>query len=497
MEFGWLSLLPAMVTIIVALSLKRVSLALFLGVVGGAIVVSGFSLFEAPGYLWVYLRDAFTDPERLSIVLFILLIGALLELIALSGGYIAFADHLGKRLNSGKKSRIATWGISMCLFFDDYANVLISGASMRNINMRNGVSPALLAYIVDVVAIMASIMIISTWAAFEGAVMVDAAEAIGKEGTLTTLFLQSLPYHFYTFLAISLALVVAISGKWFAWRLDNKRYKAPEASLQQQQGKPAFVVAPVLTLIGFALVALFVSGTYILLQNNEPLTLISILGSAPAVEILIFGTVLAILVLLVMMHKHRKTRGRSVAQGMFRGMKGMVDVSLVIFMATALAAASSDLGTGIYISRSFSSFIDPQMIPALIYVMAMLITVSTGFSWSSMAIVMPIAYQMVAAEGMPELIPVVSAAVITGAVAGEHMIPWSEKAVMTAAACKITPLYHIRTQILQSITAFSGGLISFLVIGRGTTAAIAVMAGLAFVLTAHFVFAKKAVMKRS
>ena len=494
MEFGWLSLIPAIVTIVVALSTKRVALALFFGVIAGAFTIEAGALKDSLFSIWDYLLLSFTDPERLRIVLFILLIGGMLQIIYKAGGYDAFAGRLSKRLSNGRRSRVTTWGISMLLFFDDYANVLISGASMRNINMRNGVSPALLAYIVDVVAIMASVMIISTWAAFEGAVMVDAAEKIGREGSLTLFFLESLPYHFYTYLAIILALVVAFSGKWFGYKLDNKLYSDNTDENNKANGKASYVVIPVITLIGSALIGLFASGTYFLLQDGQSFTLINILGNAPSVDVLIMSTVLAIIVLLFRLYRDKKLTGNE-GKSLLKGMRSMVDVSLVIFMATGLAAVSSDLGTGTFITSSFSGYITPEVLPALIFIISMLITVATGFSWSSMAIVMPIAYQMAAAEGMSELIPMLSAAVVSGAVSGEHMIPYSEKAVMTAAACRISPVYHIRTQILQTLTVFTGGVIAFILIGFQTPLIVSFLAGLAFVLMMHLVFARKAVMK--
>lgn len=495
MEFGWLSLIPALVTIVVALSTKRVALALFLGIVGGAFTLTHGALIDSLQHVLDYLIISFTNPERIKIVVFILLIGAMLELIARAGGYDAFASRLGKSLNSGRKSRVTTWGISMTLFFDDYANVLISGASMRNINMRNGVSPAVLAYIVDVVAIMASIMIISTWAAFEGSVMVEAAETINREGSLSLFFLESLPYHFYTYLAIILAFIVALSGKWFGSKLDNQTYQNPAIQNYHKKGKPYYVLLPVLTLIGFAIAGLFVSGSWILMQQGEPLTLINILGSAPSVDILIIGTGIAILVLTIVLFRNNAINRRQTGKSIFKGMQSMVDVSLVIFMATGLAAVSSDLETGRYISDSLSSYITPQILPAVIFVIAMLITVATGFSWSSMAIVMPIAYQMTVVADVSDMIPVISAAVISGAVSGEHMIPYSEKCVMTSAACKISPVYHIRTQILQTVTAFSAGIISFLLIGHHQPLWLAFLAGLVFILFMHKTFARKSVMK--
>jgi Na+/H+ antiporter NhaC len=162
----------------------------------------------------------------------------------------------------------------------------------------------------------------------------------------------------------------------------------------------------------------------------------------------------------------------------------------VIILAGGLSAVSLDLGTGTYITDAVSSFVTPELTPLLIFVVSMLITVATGFSWSSMAIVMPIAFQMVAAGNNPELIPVVSAAVISGAVSGEHIIPFSEKAVMSAAACKITPVYHIKTQILQSVAVFLAACLGYLIIGYDHPVLLALIIPLALLLGVHLIFAK-------
>ncbi|NJO89988.1 MAG: hypothetical protein HC831_14340 [Chloroflexia bacterium] len=176
--FGFLSLVPAIVTIIVALSTRKVAIALLLGVLAGAFVFVDYAFVDFIKASWHYLKLAFTDEERIKIVLFIILIGGLIQLIASAGAYEVFANYLSKKLHNARRSRLVTWFLSLSLFFDDYANVLISGASMRQINLKNRVSPALLAYMVDVIATVASVMLISTWASFEGATMVDAGKVL-------------------------------------------------------------------------------------------------------------------------------------------------------------------------------------------------------------------------------------------------------------------------------------------------------------------------------
>ena len=492
MDNGFLSLIPALVTIVVALFTHRVALALFLGVLGGAFVAAGYQLTGFAADSWGYLFQAFTDWERLKIVLFVLLIGGMLEVIAGSGAYTRFAEKLGSRLNTPRKSRVTTWGLSMCLFFDDYANVLISGASMRKINMKNGVTPAMLAYIVDVVAIMASIMIVSTWASFEGSVMAQAGASVGIDKNITTFFLEALPYHLYTFLAIIMAFAVAYTGKWFGSRADNAVYQLNEKSdVHNHTSKTYHLLAPIITLIGFAIVALVASGIFLLHQQQKPVTLINIIGIAPSVDILVLSTLLALAVTFMLLRKDRVISSRHIGLSFFRGIRNITDVGLVIILAGGLAAVSMDLGTGEYIAHAASSIIQPAVIPLLIFVVSMLITVATGFSWSSMAIVMPIGFQMAVSAHLPDMIPVISAAVISGAVSGEHIIPFSEKAVMSAAACKITPVYHIKTQILQTLSVFIAACIGYLIIGLFHSILLALLIPLTLLIIAHFLFARK------
>ncbi len=492
MDVGFLSLIPAIVTIIVALATRKVAFALFMGIVGGAVVAGQYTIIGFFERMYEYLLISFTDPERLKIVFFILLIGGLLEIINLSGGYEKFANTLSKKLDTPRKSRLSTWGLSMTLFFDDYANVLISGASMRTINIRNKVTPAILAYIVDVVAIMASIMIISTWAAFEGSVMVEAGAEVGIEKSVSMFFIESIPYHMYTVLAIFLTFLVAFSGKWFGYKLDNQ--PLPDVSQNEKNQTRArlyHVLAPILTLLGFAILAMFASGSYILMQTDEPFTLINILGNAPSVDILIISTVLAIATSVWLTFKDKLLNKQQAGKGFLSGIKGMIGVSLVILLATGLSAVSETLGTGGYITGSVADYISPEMLPFLIFVVAMIVTVATGFSWSSMAIVMPIAFQMAMANGLGESLPIISAAVITGAVSGEHMIPFSEKAVMSSAATKIAPVYHVKTMFFQTITAFSAAAAGYILLGHNWPLWLSYSLPAVFILLVHFLFARR------
>jgi len=487
---GILSLMPALVTLGVALAWRRVAAALFCGMAAGALVLAGFHPWPALGRLWHSLLGAFTDVERLKIVAFILLMGGLLELLSVSGAYDAFGKAVGPALRTGRKARMAAWGLSFCLFFDDYANVLISGAAMRNVTDRNRVSAAILAYMVDVVALLASVMLVSTWAAYEGALMMDAGRDVRVGGGMSAFFMRSLPYHYYTYLAIFLSLLVAWSGKWFGSRLDDHAYRPAAESLGQGTGARArHVLAPILTLLASAVGGLFFFGTRALHSLGEPVTLMGILGAAPSVNILIGATVLAILVAAGMLLRGGILAHAHVRVHFHRGIGSMASIGLIVLLATGLSRMSQDLGTGLHIAHAFDRFLTPATLPLAVFLIALLVTLTTGFSWGSMAIVMPVAFQLAAAQG-GALIPVVSAAVITGAVSGEHLAPYSEKAVMTAAACGIPPIYHIRTQLFQTLAALLAAGSGFLMLGMGVPLAWTYVVPAALLAGLHIVFSR-------
>ena len=286
--------------------------------------------------------------------------------------------------------------------------------------------------------------------------------------------------------------MVAFSGKWFGYKLDTQKYTLTEKkAVSAFEGvRPYHVFVPFIALILFAIVGLFVSGFYILHSTGEEITLINILGSAPSIDVLIWGTVFSILLGLGLMLKDKAIVAKTIVPEAWKGFKSMFEVSLVIIFATSLSFVSDDLFTGAYISGIITPFISPEVLPVLIFIMSMLITMATGFSWSSMAIVMPVAYSLAQANGVIEFLPILSAAVISGSISGEHIIPYSEKCVMTSAACKIKPVYHIKTQILQVLLVFASASAGFYLLGIGTPVLLVFGITMGFVLLVHWLFAR-------
>lgn len=463
---GLLSLLPAVVTILVALRWRRVSAAIGAGVLVGALVLGAAAPLPTLKALGGLIWTAFSDLERLKIVLFILLVGGLLEVMAVSGAYQAFAAALGQKLSNARRTRLATWGLSALLFFDDYANVLITGSALRGLAHRNRVRPALMAYLVDVVAVLASVMVLSTWAAFEGNEMYQAAQGLGLNQGPTGLFLASFPFHFYTFLAIFLSFLVALTGRWFGAPFDTHHFLHLEAPPEARGARAAHVAAPFATLVLGALLGMLLAGTLHLRTAGEAWSFVKALQAAPTVDVLILSTLAALGLALFLFRRDGVLGIRAAGPAFSRGVRDMLEIALIILLAGALSRATTQLGAGPYLAGPITRLLPAEALPVGVFALAALVTVATGFSWGAMAIVTPVAFSLVGSDPA-RLVPVLGAAVITGAVSGEHLIPYSEKAVLSATACGIPPLYHWKTQVAQSLSAFLAGGLGFLLLGRG------------------------------
>lgn len=469
-DFGILSLVPAAVTILAAVLTHRVALALFLGIVAGAFTFAHGTVGAGTAACLRYLKLSFTDVERLKISLFILLVGGLLELVSRSGAYERFSEFVSTKLDSARKTRVVTFLMSLCVFFDDYANVLICGASMRTMCSRHRISPALLAYIVDQTAVVVSIVLISTWAGFEASLLVSSAEPLGVKLGSSALFLGSFPYHTVTFFGLFLAFLSAWTGRWIGARLDDgSSAHSNQSSIQPKaETRLRHLLIPLGSLVLLAILGLLgFTGRNVLNSWNDGLTLISVFSDLPTVDILNAAVMISILSAIILFRHDNVLDWSDIRRGMFKGVKSMVSTGLVILLAKGLSAVSTDLGTGVWLTSLLGDKLSPAMVPVATMFVSFLITVATGFSWSSMAIVMPIGFQMAMSTGGESFIPIVAGAVISGSIAGGLMIPYSDTTVITAAGFGISPLYHAKTQALQILPLVPVAALSLWLLGSG------------------------------
>ncbi|HZH99035.1 MAG TPA: Na+/H+ antiporter NhaC family protein, partial [Fimbriimonadaceae bacterium] len=476
--FGWLSILPPLLAIGIALVFRQVIPALFIGIYVGAATTYGLSLSG----LWyglldtinVYVMEAIAPPDgstdHASIIVFTLMIGGMVGIISRNGGMKGVVNKVIGFASTPKRGQFATGVLGIAIFFDDYANTLVVGNTMRAITDRLNVSREKLAYIVDSTAApVATIALISTWIGFQVGLIDEAVGGIaGLNQSAYNIFLNSIPYAFYPILAIAFVFAVALTGRDFGpmykaeQRSRNKGKVLREGAnvdsatagseeMEPKQDKPerAFnAVVPIVVLLGTALVALYVTGSGDTIQD--------IIGSADPFSALVWGSLLAALVAVILSIGQRILSLGETMDAWYTGLRAMLFVLIILVMAWALAAVTGVLHTGDYLVSVLGESLPPALVPALIFVVAAATAFSTGTSWGTMGILVPLAvpltWAILQANGMtgPEnyhLLYASTMSVLAGAVWGDHCSPISDTTIISSMASGCDHIDHVRTQI--------------------------------------------------
>ena len=496
---GWLSVLPPLLAIGIALLTRQVIPALFAGIYVGAAMTHGLSFSG----LWrglldtlnVYVIEAVAPPDgstgHASIIVFTLMVGGMVGIISRNGGMKGIVNKVIGFASNPSRGQLATGALGVAIFFDDYANTLVVGNTMRAITDRLKVSREKLAYIVDSTAApVATIALISTWVGFQVGLIDEAVAGIeGLDQSAYTIFLNSIPYAFYPMLAIIFVFAVALTGRDFGPMLNAERRARNEGKLlrdgasvdsaaaggeemEPKGDKPERAlnaIVPIVVLVGAALVALYFTGSGETIQD--------IIGSADPFSALVWGSLLGVLVAVVLSVGQRILTLGEAMDAWYTGLRAMLFVLIILVMAWALAAVTEVLHTGDYLVSVLGESLPPAVVPALIFVVAAAIAFATGTSWGTMGILVPLAVPLVwailQANGManPEGYHILYAStisVLAGAVWGDHCSPISDTTIISSMASGCDHIDHVRTQLpYATFTGFAALLVGLLPVGFG------------------------------
>ncbi len=481
---GWLSILPPLLAIGMALLVRRVVPSLFLGVWAGAWIAAGLSLGGAfEGLLdafQVYVLAALADPSRAAIILFSLMIGGMVGIISKNGGTLGVVERIIGLASTPRRGQAATGLLGVAIFFDDYANTLIVGNTMRPITDRLRISREKLAYIVDSTAApVACIALVTTWVGYEVGLIDDAVSRIaGLDLSGYTIFLQSIPYSFYPLLAIFFVFAVALTDREFGPMLEAERRarttgkvladdaKVDEAAvdgkeLAAKEGIPRRAlnaVVPVLVLVGGVMAGLYVTGAQV---AGEGASLQEIIGEADSYAALLWGSLLSVLVAAALSIGQRLLTLEETVEAWYAGLKAMLFAMIVLVLAWALSDITGVLHTADYLAQVLGEALAPGLLPAIIFVLAAATAFATGSSWGTMAIlyplVIPLVWQVLQLNGMADpahyhILFSATSCVLAGAVWGDHCSPISDTTILSSMASGCDHIDHVRTQLPYALT---------------------------------------------
>ena len=488
---GWLSLIPPLLAILLALVFKDVVVALLSAVFVGAWLVYGGPLLAFARAIDSYVVDSLIDPDNAAILIFSALLCGMVGVMAKSGGTQAIIDALAERATSPRGGQITAWLMGVAIFFDDYANTLIVGPTMRPITDRLRISREKLAYIVDSTAApVVSLIPISTWIGFEIGLVQEAFDRLDTARSAFPSIVESIPYRFYQFFALAFGFTIALTGRDFAAMLRAERRArggavlAPDQvvladfdqkDLQPPEGRPrraSAAILPVLTVVAVVISGLWITGTAALRAAGAPgpHAVRDVLSSASSNKALLWASLAGLLVAAALALVHRALSLREVSDAFIQGVRAPLVAFVVLILAWSLGTVCEDLGTASYLVELSAGQIDPRLVPTLIFAIAAAIAFATGTSWGTMAVLTPMAiplcHSLTIAEGYPvgsptydTLLLVTIASVLAGSVWGDHCSPIADTTILASMAAGSDHLAHVRTQLPYALVVGAAAVV--------------------------------------
>lgn len=516
---GWVSVLPAVIAIAIALIFRNVVPALLLGLWFGAMALQSFTGMGAMRGLLdsfqVYVTAAVADDDHASIILFTMMIGGMVGIITRNGGMASVVRMIVSRAKTAIGGQVAVWLMGLMIFFDDYSNTLVVGNTARSLTDHLKISREKLAYIVDSTAApVACIALITTWIGYQLGLVSDALLTVdGLAGVQAyTVFLHSIPYSFYAIFAIAFVLIVSASGKDFGpmyaaeVRARSGQVKPDVGdvlpALEGDELEPKEDI-PLRALNAFVpIIALIVALAVSLWATGKGDTVTEVLGSADPYKSMMYSSFFGVLVAAVLTIGQRILSVHETVDAWYGGVRATLFGMIILVLAWSLSDVTANLHTADYLITVLADSLPVALVPASVFILAAITAFTTGTSWGTMGILMPLVIPLTWAvmgvngmadqSGMHILYSSVSCCLV-GAVWGDHCSPISDTTVLSSVASGCNHIEHVRTQLPYAIMV---GAIALLVGtipgGYGLPPWISLIAGLAILVAIHRVIGKTA-----
>jgi len=466
----WWSLLPPFIAITLALIFRDVVLSLFTGVWLGATVMSDGNL--GSGFLRVidtYARDALTDSDHISIILFSILLGGMVGVMSRSGGTHGVVKALEPYATTPRRAQVVTWLMGVVIFFDDYSNTLIVGNTMRPVTDRHRISREKLAYLVDSTAApVACIALVSTWIGYQVSLVGDALELAGSDLNPFGVFLASIPFAFYPIFGLAVTFAVAVSGRdWGPMLTAERRARGGELLAATSQPLADYestglapdddvprrwwnAAVPVVLVILSTLAGLYYTGRESLQADGATeINLSLIIGESDPFTVLLWASLIGLVSAIALAVGQRVLNVRESLEAMVNGFKSMLMAFVVLTLAWSLGQVCTDIGTAAFIKGAVGPNVPAGLLPVAIFLVAAAVSFATGTSWGTMAILTPLAVPLVldlpASE--PAILAATVSAILGGAVFGDHCSPISDTTILSSMASSCDHVDHVRTQL--------------------------------------------------
>jgi len=519
---GILSLLPPILAIILALLARQVFISLFCGIWLGASILTNYN--PLLGFLRTidkYLIESLSDPSHIAIVIFSMTLGGMVGVISKSGGTRGIVLKLSKFANNRRGGLLGTWAMGVLIFFDDYANTLVVGNTMRPFTDKLLISREKLSYIVDSTAApVASIALISSWVGFQVGLIDGVFKSLDISADSYLIFIKSIPYSIYSILAIIFVFITSITLKdlFLMRRAEYRAYNNNELLSGTAQplvdtastdfepvdnADPRWYNAliPITLVILTTMAGLYYSGITNLSGAYGQHRFGEIIGAADSFSALMWASFIGSISAIILAMTQRILSLSEAFNAWLAGVKSMVIAMLILALAWAIGDVCLELHTADFVIESIKSIMSPRFLPIITFLTAAFIGFSTGTSWATMAILIPIvipaATKLTAtaglSNGLSETILIATiGSVLSGSVFGDHCSPISDTTIMSSMASASDHIDHVRTQLPYAIlVALVSCIVGYIPAGFGYNILISLIIGTCILLAVNLIFGKK------
>lgn len=531
-DFGILGLIPPVLTIALAFITKDVVISLFLGIISGTLIVAGGNPFIALVSFTDVIADSLADEWNIRILLFCALLGGLVGLLSKAGATKAFGKWVAMRVRTKKASLLMTWAFGLLIFIDDYFNSLAVGTVMRPITDANEVPRAKLAYILDSTAAPVCIIApVSSWVITVMSI-VKNSEGFSQLGiTEFSFFIRSIPYNIYALLTLLMVLVIILTNRDFGPMAASNRYHETTGSLYNiaygdapgeleelegsENARALDMILPLFILIVAALVFFPVTTWMMEIDGESIMNLRESMASMSFGEAFsntdasfaLFYSIIFTLVFTYIYYLARRLFSiKEASDALKDGIGSMVPALMILTMAwsigTIITEAPSDGGLGLanFLSEAVVAGGFPlALVPAIVFALSALIAFSTGTSWGTFAIMIPITMPIIAglatAKGMttPQMTHAMLlgvSGVLGGSVFGDHASPISDTTILSSTGASCPHLEHLATQMPYAVFVAIASLVGFLIGGLLLNALVAWLGALVIFVAGMIILPK-------
>lgn len=493
----WLSILPPLFAIVLALIFKEVVTSLIIGIFSGAFIIHFYSesfwgaiLSAFTSTIDHYILESLNNSGHLSIILFSMIIGGMVSVISKNGGMQGVVNRISKYAKTAKSGQLATWFLGIAIFFDDYANTLIVGNTMRPVTDRLKISREKLAYLVDSTAApIAAIAFVTTWIGAElGYIESGISNLEGLNESVYSIFISSLAYSFYPIFALIFMLILILRERDFGPMFKaeqlarNSDSIAPDSTVNKEEieeftpveGIPfrSFnAIIPVAVVILGTIVGLFATGlssldwtfSDLFIANDLSFgrKLSTVIGNADSYLALLWSSLSGLLVAVLLTVSQKIMNLHQTINNAISGFKTMLSAIIILVLAWSLALVIEELHTADLLTSIMSNNVSPYLIPSITFLLAAVVAFSTGSSWGTMAILYPLMLPASWAICLAAELPIdvtlsifhnVVACVLAGAVLGDHCSPISDTTILSSLASSCNHISHVKTQMPYALT---------------------------------------------